>query len=99
MIVTLLGFLPMAYISIGMLASSITENQIIAGIITIAFFIANWFMPNFISSLSNFSLINVYTNTFPTGTITISALALLVSSTVLFTVLTILLLQRKKSAK
>ena len=39
-IVTLLGFfmLSMAYISFGMFASSITENQIIAGVITIRIF-------------------------------------------------------------
>ena len=39
-LVTLLGFLmlSMAYISFGMFASSITENQIIAGVITIRIF-------------------------------------------------------------
>lgn len=40
-LVTLLGFLllGMSYISFGILASSLTENQIIAGVITIGFFI------------------------------------------------------------
>ena len=45
-LVTLLGFLllAMGYISFGILASSITENQIIAGVITIGFFILTWFL-------------------------------------------------------
>ena len=46
---TLLGFLlfVMAYISFGMLTSSITENQIISGIISIGFFIITWVLPEF----------------------------------------------------
>ena len=40
-IITLLGFtlLSMSYIAFGVFASSITENQIIAGVVTISFFI------------------------------------------------------------
>ena len=100
-LVTLLGYLllSMAYISFGMFASSLTENQIIAGVVTIGFFILNWFLPNFASGLTNFSLIGVFCNTFPTGVISINAIVLLVSTTILFTVLTILTLQRKKSIK
>ena len=46
---TLLGFLlfVMSYISFGMFASSITENQVIAAILTIGFFILTWFLPDF----------------------------------------------------
>jgi len=100
-IVTLIGYLllAMAYIAIGMFISSLTENQIIAGVVTIGFFIINWFMPNFIPSLSNFSLINVFCYTFPTGTVTVSALVTLISTILLFTLLTILILQRRKIAK
>jgi len=100
-IVTLIGYLllAMAYIAIGMFISSLTENQIIAGVVTIGFFIINWFMPNFIPSLSNFSLINVFCYTFPTGTVTVSALVTLISTILLFTLLTILILQRRKNAK
>ena len=56
-LVTLLGFLLLAvsYISFGILASSITENQIIAGVITIGFFILTWFLPNFSEVFTNFS--------------------------------------------
>ncbi len=47
-LVTLLGFLLLAisYISFGILASSITENQIIAAILTIAFLVIPWFLPD-----------------------------------------------------
>ena len=69
-LVTLLGFLllAMSYISFGLLASSITENQIIAGVITIAFFIFSWFLPNFSDVFADFSLINLFSN-FPYGQI------------------------------
>ena len=58
-LVTMLGFLmlSMAYISFGMFASSITENQIIAGVVTIGFFIITWFLPNFSTMLNSLSLI------------------------------------------
>ena len=46
LIVTMLGFLllAMAALSIGMLASSITENQIISAILTIGILVAPWFL-------------------------------------------------------
>ncbi len=68
-LVTLLGFLmlSMAYISFGMFASSITENQIIAGVVTIAFFIITWFLPNFSTILEPLSLINMF-DKFPSRT-------------------------------
>ena len=99
--VTLLGFLllAMAYISFGMFASSITENQIIAGVITMAGLICMWFMPSFFSILNIFSLINVFSNTFPQGIITIQGLILFISFTALFNILTIIVISRRKSVK
>lgn len=99
-LVTLLGFLllSMAYISFGMFASSITENQIIAGVITIGFFIITWFLPNFSSALSSFSLINMF-NKFPSGLIAIDEIVTYLSFTIVFVLLTIIVLQRKKSIK
>lgn len=99
-IVTMLGFLllSMAYISFGMFASSLTENQIVAGVITIAFFIITWFLPEFSDMFSSFSLINLFSN-FPSGRISISDIASLVTFTVLFVLLTIIVLQRRKSIK
>ena len=72
-LVTLLGFLllAMSYISFGILASSITENQIIAGVITIGFFILVWFLPQFSTAFSSFSLINLFSK-FPEGQIDIA---------------------------
>lgn len=100
-IITLLGFLllAMAYIAFGMFASSITENQIIAGVITMAGFIIMWFMPSFYNSLSNFSLINVFASTFPQGIMTYQGLTLFISFTLLFIILTITVIQRRKSVK
>ena len=97
---TLLGFLllGMAYISFGMFASSITENQIIASIITVAFFIISWFMPNFNENLEAFSLINMFQK-FPTGQIALNEVVTFVTFTLLFTLLTMIVLQRKKSLK
>lgn len=99
-LVTLLGFLllGMSYISFGIFASSLTENQIIAGIITIGFFIATWFMPNFSSSLEAFSLINMFSK-FPSGQIALDEVVTFLSFTILFVLLTIVVLQRKKSVK
>lgn len=99
-LVTLLGFfmLSMAYISFGMFASSITENQIIAGVVTIGFFIITWFLPNFNEALAPFSLINMF-NKFPSGLIAIEEIVTYITFTIFFVILTIIILQRRKSIK
>lgn len=99
-LVTLLGFLmlSMAYISFGMFASSITENQIIAGVLTIGFFIITWFLPNFSSVLSPLSLINMF-DKFPSGLIAMEEIVTYITFTVFFIILTIIVLQRKKAVK
>jgi ABC-2 type transport system permease protein len=97
---TMLGFLllAMSYISFGMLASSITENQIIAGVITIGFFILSWFLPNFSDVFSNFSLINIFAK-FVYGQIDIADTVTLVTFTVLCLLITITILQRRKTVR
>ena len=99
-LVTLLGFfmLSMAYISFGMFASSITENQIIAGVITIGFFIITWFLPNFSEIFMPLSLINMF-DKFPSGLIAFEEIATYITFTIFFVVLTIIVLQRRKSVK
>ena len=99
-LVTLLGFLllAMSYISFGILASSITENQIIAGVITIGFFILTWFLPQFSSIFTNFSLINMFSK-FPTGQIDIADTVTFVTFTISCILLTILVMQRRKSVR
>ena len=97
---TLFGFflLSLAYISFGMFASSLTENQIIACVLTIGVFIVMWFLPGFNENLAMFSLIQMF-DKFPTGVISISEIITFVSFAVLFILLTIVVLQRRKSVK
>ena len=96
-LVTLLGFLllAMSYISFGILASSITENQIIAGVITIAFFIFSWFLPNFSDVFADFSLINLFSN-FPYGQIDIADTVIYITFTIMCLLFTIIVMQRRK---
>ncbi len=97
---TLFGFflLSLAYISFGMFASSITENQIVACVLTIGVFIAMWFMSDINGIFSMFSLIYKF-DKFPNGLISISEITTFISFTVLFILLTIINLQRRKSVK
>ena len=99
-LVTLLGFLLLAisYISFGILASSITENQIIAGVITIGFFILTWFLPQFSDIFTNFSLINMFSK-FPSGQIDIADTVTYITFTILCLLLTVIVMQRRKSVK
>ena len=94
---TLVGFflLSLAYISFGMFASSITENQIVAVVITICAFLAMWFLPGTIPGLEVISLIYKFEN-FPAGIISISEIITFISFTILFILLTIITLQRRK---
>ena len=95
---TLLGYflLSAAYISFGMFASSVTENQIIACVLTIGVFMAMWFLPNVSEVFSMFSLISMF-NSFPSGVIALDEVIMFISFTVLFILLTIIVLQRRKS--
>ena len=97
---TLLGFflLSLAYISFGMFASSITENQIVAVVVTICAFLAMWFLPGTLPGIEVISLIYKFNN-FPTGIISVSEIITFVSFTLLFILLTIIVLQRRKSVK
>lgn len=99
-IATLIGFLllAMAYIAFGIFASSITENQIIAGILTIGFFILTWFLPKFSTIFTNFSLINMFSK-FPQGQIDIADTITFVSFTISCILLTLIVLQRRKSVR
>lgn len=99
-LVTMLGFLllAMAYISFGIFASSITENQIIAGVVTIGFFILTWFLPQFSSIFTNFSLINMFSK-FPAGQIDIADTVTFIAFTVACLLLTVIFMQRRKSVR
>lgn len=97
---TLLGFwlLSFAYLSFGMFASSITENQIVAYFITTGAFLLMWFLPDINNNLQMFSLINMF-DKFPQGIISISEIITFVSFALLFILLTVIHLQRRKSVK
>lgn len=97
---TLFGFflLSVAYLSFGMFASSITESQIVAYFLTTGVFLLMWFLPNIASFLEMFSLISMFEK-FPEGLITLSEVVTFVSFSVLFILLTIIILQRRKSVK
>ena len=99
-LVTLLGFLLLAisYISFGILASSITENQIIAGVITIGFFILTWFLPSINEIFTNFSLINMFPK-FPSGQIDIADTLTFITFTIACILLKIIFMQRRKSVR
>lgn len=97
---TLIGFflLAISYISFGILASSVTENQIIAGILTVGFFILTWFLPQFSPIFNNFSLINMFAK-FPLGQIDIADTVTFITFTISCILLTLIVLQRRKSVR
>ena len=97
---TMLGFLlvAMAAISIGMLASSITENQIISAILTIVVLVAPWFLVDMSEIFSSIDLIDKFMK-FPYGLISISDVISLVSITIMCILITIVLIKRRKAVK
>ena len=100
-LIAIIGFslLALAYVSFGMFASSLTENQVIAAIISIGFFLLSWFLPNIVTSLSDYSLMYAFYDSFYAGTIGISNLVLLLSFTAMFIIFTIMVIQRRKNVK
>ena len=97
---SMLGFLlvSLAALSIGMFASSLTENQVIAALITIGYLIISLFLENINSSLAKLSIMEFYQK-FPSGVISFSEVAGLLSFSILFIGLTIIVMQRRKSVK
>ena len=96
-ITTLFGFtlLGISYISFGMFVSSLTENQIVAAILTIGIFLLIWFMP---TKDELFSLIYKF-EMFPAGLIQLKDIITYASFTLMFILFTIITLQRRKSVK
>ena len=100
LIVTIIGFLlvAMAAISIGMLASSITENQIISAIITIVVLVAPWFLVDMSEIFSSIDLIDKFLK-FPSGLVSVSDTVCLLSITAMCVLITIVLIKRRKAVK
>lgn len=99
-LVMMLGFLlvAMAAIAIGMFISSLTENQIIAAVITIIFFVGSWFLQSVNDSFSIIDLMSNYQK-FPAGLISITEVFNLLGIAIMFVLFTIIIMQRKKSVK
>ncbi|MCI9062849.1 ABC transporter permease [Romboutsia sp.] len=97
---SMLGFilLSMAYISWGILTSSITESPIVSLILTfIGIFLTTW-IPQYVTALSDFSLINLFIK-FLMGTIDIAATVTFITLTILCILITMIVMQRRKSVK
>ena len=97
---TMLGFFLLcgAYVAFGMFASSLTENQIVASVITIGTFILMWFLPGISQDFYQISLMYMFDH-FPQGVIALSEVVRFVSFSVLFILLTIIVLHRRKAVK
>lgn len=100
LLVTMLGFILVsgAAIAVGMFASCITENQVIAGIITIAFLIITLFTPNLDIGLPELSIMNYYQN-FPSGVIKLTDVVGSLTLAMMFIAFTIVVMQRRKLVK
>jgi len=96
----MLGFIliSLAALSVGMFASSLTENQIIAGIITVAFLIISLFIPDISSVFSDFNLINFYTS-FAQGVISVENIVALLLFSAVFISFTAIIMQRRRLVK
>ena len=97
---TLLGFLflTMAYISFGILASSLTEQPIIAYIITFLFFFASMYLSNVSTIFRTISFVDLFSN-FTEGIIPIQEAIQLISFTIMCLLLTIISVKRRKNIK
>ncbi len=100
LIVTMVGFflVAIAAISIGMFASSITENQVIASIITIGVLVAPWFLVDISTAFSSIDLMDKFLK-FPSGLVSIADTISLVSITIMCILLTIVLIKRRETVK
>ena len=87
-----------AALSVGMCASSLTENQIIAGIITVAFLIMELFISGINDIFSKISIIDAYVN-FAQGLISLKSIIQLLGFSAMFISITIIILQRRKLVK
>ena len=97
---SMLGFLllSLAYVGFGILSSSLTESPIVAGILTFAFVFATTWLPYLVKSLSKISLIDLFIN-FLYGTIDISSIVLFITLAIVTILITMIIMQRRKSIK
>ncbi len=98
---TLLGFFLFCIsgIAIGMFVSSITENQIISAFATIGVFLLMLFGPQLTNLFKPFYTVYFFQESFLTGLVKLKSVILFIALTVLFILLTIIGLQKRKSLK
>ena len=98
---TLFGFflLSLSYLSVGMFISSITENQIISAVATMTAFLVMVVAPQTIESLTPIWLLYSFESTFIQGIISSSVIIQMVVFTLIFILLTIMMLQKRKNSK
>lgn len=99
-LVCALGFLlvAMAAIALGMFISSLTENQVIAAIVTMVLLVVPWFLPNISDAFSIIDLMSSYQK-FPAGLISVAEVTNLLTFAIMFILFTIIVMQRRKSIK
>ena len=99
-LVGILGFLllAMSYIAFGMFISALTSNLVLAAIIPMAFNFGLMFLYSNFKLLPLISLVSMFQK-FPQGVISLKELIGFLSFILLFVLLTILVLQRRKSVK
>ena len=97
---SMLGFILLSctYISVGVLASSLTESPIISGILTFAAVFAFTWMPYLVKGLSKLSLMDQFIN-FLYGQIDIASVVLFISITIGCILITMIIMQRRKCMK
>ena len=88
----------MAYISFGVLASSLTEQPIIAYVITAMFFFASMYLTNISEIFRAISFVELF-NSFTEGIIPVQETIQLVSFTIMCLLLTIISIKRRKNIK
>ena len=100
-LVSLLGItlISMAYIAFGMFASSITESQIIAAVISFVVFFIMLFIPASSNALGTLSLSSALSNSFLIGTIALKDLVSMITFSIVFVLFTIIAIQRRKGSK
>ena len=81
-----------------MFASSLTENQIIAGVITVAFLVISLFIDRISAALGGLTLIDYYLK-FAQGVISVKNIISLLLFTFVFTSFTIIIMKRRKLVK
>ncbi len=99
--ISILGFslLSISYVAFGMFASTLTQNQIVAAIISMGFFIASWLLPSMNTAFGAYSPMYAFQGSFIAGMVSLYHLSFLVTFTIMFIVFTIIRIQRRKLVK